>query len=121
MKTKLLTYLRSVVIVYLLFLILFHVNSVPLVIRWSIGIPGATIVNIMTCRVYRNTKSGLYRESTDAVSLPTLQAVRLPGERGDSAYPSIIMIGSHNISSMNSSETNTQTRSEKPDKETQMV
>jgi len=118
MKTKLLTdCFRSAVIIYLLFLILFYVNSIPVLIRGSIGMPGVTIVNIMACRVYRNTKSGLYRESTNAINLPPLQFAQRPGKSGDSVYPSVTMRSSVD----SSGETNIQPRSENTDKATQMV
>ena len=74
--------------------------------------PGVTFVNIMTCRVYRNTKSGLYRESTNEINLPPLQFARRPGKGGGSTYPSVTMMSSVD----SSGEIDTQTRSEKPDK-----
>jgi len=67
-------------------MILFYIKSASPVIRWTIGVPGVALVNIMACRVYRNTKFGIYRESTSDIGLPTISTRTLsPGRRSMNA------------------------------------
>ncbi|KIM36340.1 hypothetical protein M413DRAFT_78414 [Hebeloma cylindrosporum] len=42
----------------LLTLVMFYINSLPEVYRSMLAVPNAIVMNIMACRVYRNTKFG---------------------------------------------------------------
>ncbi|KAF8898041.1 hypothetical protein CPB84DRAFT_1781224 [Gymnopilus junonius] len=56
--------------------IIFYIDSIPLVYRTIFSIPNITLVNVMACRVYRRTKSGVYMENT-TIELP-LSFIRTP-------------------------------------------
>ncbi|KDR69376.1 hypothetical protein GALMADRAFT_77419 [Galerina marginata CBS 339.88] len=60
-------YYLSTVLLNLVCLSLLYVDSVSVVYRVAIGIPDVALMNIMACRVYRNTKFGIYRASTSPV------------------------------------------------------
>ena len=47
------------------------IKSIPAVYRSAIGIPDIMLVNVMACRVFRNTKFGIFRETTEDFVLPT--------------------------------------------------
>ncbi|PPQ93809.1 hypothetical protein CVT25_013518 [Psilocybe cyanescens] len=44
--------------------VVLHIDSIPFAYRAVAGVPNAVLMNIMACRVYRNTKLGIYREHT---------------------------------------------------------
>ncbi|KAF8800060.1 hypothetical protein BYT27DRAFT_7236154 [Phlegmacium glaucopus] len=50
---------------------LYTIKSVPAVYRSAVGIPNVMLINVMACRVYRNTKFGIFRETTVDMVLPT--------------------------------------------------
>ena len=50
-----------------------RMESFPRIIRSTVGLLWATIINILASRVYRNTKSGLYLELVDGPNLPTIR------------------------------------------------
>ncbi|KDR73150.1 hypothetical protein GALMADRAFT_142293 [Galerina marginata CBS 339.88] len=51
--------------------IVFFIESIPSVYRVLLSLPNLTIVNFMACRVYRRTKSGMYRETSSLeLSIP---------------------------------------------------
>ena len=62
---------RSTVSLTFLSVIFLAVKSIPAVYRSAIGIPDIMLVNVMACRVFRNTKFGIFRETTDDFVLPT--------------------------------------------------
>lgn len=41
-----------------------NIDSIPLAYRAVAGVPNAALMNVMACRVYRNTRLGFYREDT---------------------------------------------------------
>jgi hypothetical protein len=48
------------------------IESIPAVYRSAIGIPNIMLINVMACRVFRNTKFGIFRETTTSdFVLPT--------------------------------------------------
>ena len=47
------------------------IQSIPIVYRSAIGIPNIMLINVMACRVYRNTKFGIFKETTSDFVLPT--------------------------------------------------
>ncbi|KDR73856.1 hypothetical protein GALMADRAFT_71553 [Galerina marginata CBS 339.88] len=54
-----------------IYIVIFYINSIPLLYRLIFGVPNFALTNILACRVYRRTKSGQYREySTMNLSLP---------------------------------------------------
>jgi len=57
-------YYLSTVLLNLVCLSLLYVDSVSVVYRVAIGVPDVALMNIMACRVYRNTRLGIYKEST---------------------------------------------------------
>jgi hypothetical protein len=62
---------RSTVGLTFLSVIFLAIKSIPAVYRSAIGIPDIMLVNVMACRVFRNTKFGIFRETTDDFVLPT--------------------------------------------------
>jgi len=50
-----------------------RMESFPRIIRSTVGLLWATIINILASRVYRNTKSGLYLELVDGPNLHTIR------------------------------------------------
>ena len=46
------------------------VKSIPTVYRSAIGIPDIMLINVMACRVFRNTKFGIFKETTSNFVLP---------------------------------------------------
>uniref|UniRef100_A0A8H8CMZ3 Transmembrane protein n=1 Tax=Psilocybe cubensis TaxID=181762 RepID=A0A8H8CMZ3_PSICU len=47
--------------------VVLNINSIPLAYRAVAGVPNAVLMNIMACRVYRNTRLGFYKEDTTQV------------------------------------------------------
>ena len=70
MTTSIITY-RSTVGLAFLSVIFITIESIPAVYRSAIGIPDIMLINVMACRVYRNTKFGIFRETTSDFDLPT--------------------------------------------------
>lgn len=62
----------TTIVIYLLFMVIIRVEALPPIIGRTSSMVCAALVNIMACRVYRNTKSGLYLASVDGPSLPTI-------------------------------------------------
>ncbi|KAH9475833.1 hypothetical protein JR316_0011393 [Psilocybe cubensis] len=57
-------YYLSTVVFNLAVLVIFYMESIPLVYRTLLGLPEFTLMNVMACRVYRKTKCGIYFENT---------------------------------------------------------
>jgi len=64
-------YYLSTVGLAFLSVIFITVKSIPAVYRSAIGIPDIMLINVMACRVYRNTKFGIFKETTSDFVLPT--------------------------------------------------
>jgi len=60
-------YYLTVVTTSLMSVIIFYIKSVPMVYRTMFPIPNLVLMNIMACRVYRNTKFGIFREATTQI------------------------------------------------------
>jgi hypothetical protein len=61
---------RSTVGITFLSVTFIAVKSIPGVYRSAIAIPNIMLINVMACRVYRNTKFGIFRETTCDFVLP---------------------------------------------------
>ncbi|KDR73152.1 hypothetical protein GALMADRAFT_251721 [Galerina marginata CBS 339.88] len=64
--------------------IIFFIQSMPIVYRTILAMPNFTVINIMACRVYRRTKSGVYREN-NGVELRLPVSFRESSRRADFA------------------------------------
>ncbi|KAF8154858.1 hypothetical protein B0H34DRAFT_718261 [Crassisporium funariophilum] len=56
-------YYLSTVTLNLLTVIMLYISSVPITYRTMFTVPNITLMNIMACRVFRNTKFGVFRET----------------------------------------------------------
>ncbi|KDR73143.1 hypothetical protein GALMADRAFT_72738 [Galerina marginata CBS 339.88] len=61
-------YYLTTVSTSLLTVIMLYVSSVPIAYRTMFTVPNIMLMNIMACRVFRNTKFGLFRENTISTS-----------------------------------------------------
>ncbi|KDR70733.1 hypothetical protein GALMADRAFT_230017 [Galerina marginata CBS 339.88] len=75
-------YYLSTTSVHLLNMILFNVHSIPIAYRFILGVPTQVIMNIMACRVFRNTKFGVMFHQL-SVNLPSSQMA--PGTRKETS------------------------------------
>ena len=71
MLTSIILTYRSTVGLTFLSVTFITIESIPAVYRSAVGIPNIMLVNVMACRVYRNTKFGIFKETTSDFVLPT--------------------------------------------------
>ena len=81
--------LRSTVVLYILTVMMLYIKGIPQAYSAILGNPNVAIMNAMACRMYRNTKLGLYNlpgsnTTSGATSKPiAFQVVEYP--RDDSS------------------------------------
>jgi len=60
--------LRTTVTTNLMTVIMLYITTVPITYRTMFTVPNIALMNIMACRVFRNTKFGFIRETTISTS-----------------------------------------------------
>ena len=77
---------RSTVGIYILTVMMLYIKGIPQAYSAMLGNPNVAIMNAMACRMYRNTKLGLYKlpgpnMSSGVTSKPiAFQVVEYPGD-----------------------------------------
>ncbi|PPR01380.1 hypothetical protein CVT24_006218 [Panaeolus cyanescens] len=77
-------YFLSTVGINLVTVIIFYIDKIPITYRLIIGIPDVVLMNIMACRIYRNTKLGKF--NLPAQSVINRNNPPLTGNRTDPAF-----------------------------------
>ncbi|KAF9047786.1 hypothetical protein BJ165DRAFT_1468156 [Panaeolus papilionaceus] len=53
-------YFMSTFAIGLTTLVLYYIDSLPQAYRLVLGLPGVVVINIMACKIYRNTRLGIF-------------------------------------------------------------
>jgi hypothetical protein len=77
-------YYLTTVTTNLMTVIMLYVSSVPITYRTMFSVPNIALMNIMACRVFRNTKFGVFRETSISTSR---MGTAKDGDRSASVIP----------------------------------